>query len=1311
MANPYTPSNKKAQQTSFWEDTRDVVNHSWYGQYVQKESLIPYHLNTDLGFAFKDENYDWKENNQGYENQNEWMAEQNIINQEHHEALKTHIDLNKERAERMASTDRVWGPALMGALFDPLTYTPIPFTKGMGFVKAFGTGAGATGAMVAGTEFKRHEFDPLATNEQTIAYISSSALFGGIFSGIPAINRARAQAKTDATARFQAKSERETLDFYMKSHNDIEGGIPLDFNIDGTEIKRGYTGNVKTYTKKDGSKISFDRDKEIRRTEDIYEYSPVKYYIKDEQEFIDIDEVFLKDMFVKFRNGEAIKGIPDELRTVIKTENDFVNFFIKKEIIRETDNTWKIGKNYVNNEERLSRATAAEVIEKGLMEYGAEAGNVPILSFLSKQLDNTTPLGRVSKLFKGNNKVFQKINKNIHLLVGDYGVKHRFAKRGISINRSVLVNRDLKWGLAANQLRVSLDDAYNLYVTGSKGREPSGAIESIAGMVTPSEINIKGAMKDAAIKLDKLTHPNQQLDTEITIREFRSLVSKLQADDVKYQQLLEDAPTPEAREALEKAVRSIRQFYKEFDDDMVKLEMHPTKKKIEKLKLEKENKVKELKEKGSKAKTELKKKLYNRLENEYKNDVIEVDVMLDEINTMAPANENAHNYFHRIWDVENIMKNEQAFKHRLFQGFEESLNFKNIKLKKNQTTDDYIKERVEDAFDNIVGHEAPMMDSLNVVQYSGKKRIRPLMHRTIEVPNSFFMDVDGVDYIMTDSLEIAFQYKNNMGTAIEMTREFGDRNGLKLRRDIEETIIDEIDLKDEGGLVKGTVTELKRKVTGKGPDTLGDMNTILNTFEDVTMQMYGLNNTIDPSSLNKRFVEGLRNLTNLNTMGSVLPTSLTEIARPVVVHGFKRVGLMGRGGDLGRSFNTLSTEMQLQLKEQASWFYTHVELQTQGGYMERWVANDLGATSQVGIFSGLSKALRNVQKPFYYINGLTPYTIGMKKFSAGISVHRFIEDSISLASGKLNKSDAERLASHGIDKRTANMIKKLHDDGVIETVSKEGRMPLYLANAGMWSKTKGGREAARILRMAVRSDVDRTIVTPNLGDKFNMMHGVIRINNERVAKFLTSSKTARYFAKAMGGGQFVKTGRGAKFENAYLTMPLQFYSWVVAAQRKLLMSGLAGRDKALISGSMYAMLWADFGNKLKNPYHYDKDYDERLLLAFENSGVAAGFSDINRLIETISGAEAGIRPLTGMEQPYGEPEEYDQYKPFLGAALGNVLELTEAFKGGTEYDQKYAIRRMIPLQNLWYFKMLTRALTDEAHPYDFMIEPALDIER
>lgn len=60
------------------------------------------------------------------------------------------------------------------------------------------------------------------------------------------------------------------------------------------------------------------------------------------------------------------------------------------------------------------------------------------------------------------------------MLVGDYGVKHRFAKRGIAINRSVLVNRDLKWGFAANVLRQEMDDAYSMYVTGSKIKHQQG---------------------------------------------------------------------------------------------------------------------------------------------------------------------------------------------------------------------------------------------------------------------------------------------------------------------------------------------------------------------------------------------------------------------------------------------------------------------------------------------------------------------------------------------------------------------------------------------------------------------------------------------------------------------------------------------------------------------------------------------------------------------------------------------------------------------------------------------------------------------
>ena len=48
MANPYAPSNKPVE-TTLLEDTLDVINHSWYGQYVQKEELIN-QLGVDTNF-------------------------------------------------------------------------------------------------------------------------------------------------------------------------------------------------------------------------------------------------------------------------------------------------------------------------------------------------------------------------------------------------------------------------------------------------------------------------------------------------------------------------------------------------------------------------------------------------------------------------------------------------------------------------------------------------------------------------------------------------------------------------------------------------------------------------------------------------------------------------------------------------------------------------------------------------------------------------------------------------------------------------------------------------------------------------------------------------------------------------------------------------------------------------------------------------------------------------------------------------------------------------------------------------------------
>ena len=47
-----------------------------------------------------------------------------------------------------------------------------------------------------------------------------------------------------------------------------------------------------------------------------------------------------------------------------------------------------------------------------------------------------------------------------------------------------------------------------------------------------------------------------------------------------------------------------------------------------------------------------------------------------------------------------------------------------------------------------------------------------------------------------------------------------------------------------------------------------------------------------------------------------------------------------------------------------------------------------------------------------------------KEFQGVVSQHRFIEDAIKVAKGTANDFDKKRLASYGIDEKTAKLILK-----------------------------------------------------------------------------------------------------------------------------------------------------------------------------------------------------------------------------------------------------------------------------------------------
>ena len=82
------------------------------------------------------------------------------------------------------------------------------------------------------------------------------------------------------------------------------------------------------------------------------------------------------------------------------------------------------------------------------------------------------------------------------------------------------------------------------------------------------------------------------------------------------------------------------------------------------------------------------------------------------------------------------------------------------------------------------------------------------------------------------------------------------------------------------------------------------------------------------------------------------------------------------------------------------------------------------------------------------------------------------------------------------------------------------------------------------------------------------MYGVFTVNNEKIARWLETTPMAKQAAKWMG---YEKLERGGQFNNAFAGLIFQFFSWSMAANRKLVASGISGREAHLMSGAL-AML-------------------------------------------------------------------------------------------------------------------------------------------
>jgi len=653
----------------------------------------------------------------------------------------------------------------------------------------------------------------------------------------------------------------------------------------------------------------------------------------------------------------------------------------------------------------------------------------------------------------------------------------------------------------------------------------------------------------------------------------------------------------------------------------------------------------------------LKWKHYNelllRMKSEYQNIKQQFDELVkDEI---APPYTQPEEFMQRIW-LRDVMMDRRDELIGIFAKWftQHPTIIRKGKIQHLSTDPVAIKKRAENAFDEILGIEAAFLDGdglagwgmLKVKNKQGKvisqhwqSGVRPLMQRKIDIPNHLVKD-----FISTDTPQLMRDYHMRMSNAIELTNEFGDRH------------------------LSNYLDSMEMRLIDKELNVAGDwkrITRVLNAFIDDKDKMLGTLNIQDPASFNKRSAALLKDWASLSFMGKVIFAALPDSARPIMNNGFKKT--------FGVPIRTFFRESEVYAKQLEDLTYMAPITETAANLTRQRFQMDGGA---VGLGKGfLNKQFDRValmankaQGPFYMGNLLTPWTHGWKTIQGLVSTHRFIEDSVKISGGTASKFDIDRLGSYGIDEKAADLIANMPWE-------KNGTQ--YVANGKMWQTKKGGSTVFRKVSQAIWADEQRTIVTPTHADTFNMMHGVLRIDS-KISRSMLRNPLGRFLG-------YTDTKYGGKVSNAWLGLPFQFFSWAIAANRKLLISGLSHRELAPISGVLAMVTMGILGDYMKNPrYWAQKNWEEKLIRGVELSGVLALFGDINFSLETLSQGTLGARPSLGQKTRFGDPDMTDIIGEFTGAGPSIPLDLLYAFLGDTSFSERSAtLRRIIPLNTFW----------------------------
>lgn len=475
---------------------------------------------------------------------------------------------------------------------------------------------------------------------------------------------------------------------------------------------------------------------------------------------------------------------------------------------------------------------------------------------------------------------------------------------------------------------------------------------------------------------------------------------------------------------------------------------------------------------------------------------------------LLPADVNvttAMSYFSRVYNRPRIVAREAEFKGIVRRYIDQELRAAQTAAALNPKADidvpdflsdadraGYVEQIVGDIFNSVTGRNVDGNIPRDIVV----SQRGPLKERTFNIPDEMIED-----FLESNVEAVGRRYARVMGADVEMKNSFGS---VDLKEQIAGIRNEYATLRAEAANdEKLTAPQKEKRARQLDSRERADIRDI----EALRDMLRGTYLARENSTNYARVARVAGTVNYLRLMGGVTLSSLADISRHVMVHGFGNVmrdGLVPLIGNL-RSFKMAVAEARLA-----------------GAVTERLLNTRLATwadlTDPYSVSSPFERFMDNTATGFSKLNGLVYWNDFHKSFASVITQNRVLRG-VGKFDG-LGQREKAYLAYLGIDADMAGRIAKQ-----FEKHGSEEAGGVRVAGSDDWDD----EWARRVYRAAINKDVDSTIITKGVGDVPLFMH--------------------------------TPTGR----------LLTQFKSFAIASHQRALMRGLQERPMGFLSGTMLAV--------------------------------------------------------------------------------------------------------------------------------------------